>query len=220
MRTSLRIAIADDHQPFRAGLIGLLHLQPGIRVVAEIDHLADVLPALTGSPCDILLLYLPVPRDERSALRAVAARVSVIVIAEGHEDGLTALRLGARGIVPRRLAIDALVDAIGAVGRGEVWLPPVLQAAVVGGYREQPDVPLTAREREIAAAVARGLRNCEVARLLYISEQTVKTHLNNIFHKLALRDRVELALYAARVGLIELHEDRDRPAGRLAVTAA
>ena len=72
--------------------------------------------------------------------------------------------------------------------------------------RQAPQDPLTPREREIIRQVALGLRNAEVAKKLFISEQTVKTHLNNVFQKLGIRDRIDLTLYAARVGIIGLHE--------------
>jgi DNA-binding NarL/FixJ family response regulator len=85
-------------------------------------------------------------------------------------------------------------------------MPPVLQAALAAQFGEPPDKQLTTREREVVRYVSLGLRNSEVAKRLRITEGTVKTHMNNIFHKLTIRDRVELALYALRVGLITVHE--------------
>jgi DNA-binding NarL/FixJ family response regulator len=82
-----------------------------------------------------------------------------------------------------------------------VWLPPTLQTHLAESLREPVDV-LTPREREIARLVALGLRNAEVARQLHISSPTVKSHLNNVFQKLGVRDRVELALYAIRAGIV------------------
>jgi DNA-binding NarL/FixJ family response regulator len=81
-------------------------------------------------------------------------------------------------------------------------MPPALQAAVAAGLRGPTAASLTRREREIVRHVALGLRNAEVGRQLRISEVTVKTHINNIFQKLGIRDRVELALYAVRTGII------------------
>jgi two-component system NarL family response regulator len=222
METPLRIAIADEHALFRKGLAALLELQTNLKVVAEIERFEDIEAALDRAPCDVLLLYLHVPRESLPALRALATRLAVIAITSSDrlEDALTVIRTGVRGVVLKRLAVDVVVEAIDAVATGQVWIPPVLQAHVVRGYREFSHVPLTPREREITCAVARGLRNFEVAGQLCISERTVKTHLNNIFHKLDVRDRVELALYAARVGLIGVHEEPERLAARPSRSAA
>ena len=119
------------------------------------------------------------------------------------------VRAGARGVVFKRFAVETLMDAIGAVAAGHVWMPPSLQAHLAAGLRAGPVEPLTNRERDIVRHVALGLRNAEVAKKLFISEQTVKTHLNNIFQKIGVRDRVELTLWAIRTGIIGSH---DRPA--------
>src|SRR5262245_53279296 len=221
MDSPLRIAIADERALFRKGLTALLELQSSLKIVAEFECFEQI-PTSLDDTCDILLLYLPVSREALSLVRTLAPRVAIIAIASSDrlEDALAVIRAGARGVVLKRLAVDVMVEAIDAVATGQVWIPPVLQAHVVRGYREFSDVPLTPREREITCAVARGLRNFEVARKLCISEQTVKTHLNNIFHKLELRDRVELTLYAARVGLIGVHEDPERSSVRVSRSAA
>jgi DNA-binding NarL/FixJ family response regulator len=99
------------------------------------------------------------------------------------------------------------MDAIRAVAQGHVWAPPVLQAHLAARLREPQGEPLTAREREIVRHVALGLRNAEVGRKLFITEDTVKTHLNNIFKKLRLRDRTELTRYAIRVGIVGIHDE-------------
>ncbi len=112
-----------------------------------------------------------------------------------------ALRLGARAIVQKRFAIETLMTAIRAVADGLVWMPPTVQAALA--VRENSRTrQLTARESELVRLVAIGMRNAEVAERLSITESTVKTHLNNIFQKLDLRDRVELTHYAIRTGLV------------------
>jgi DNA-binding NarL/FixJ family response regulator len=150
---------------------------------------------------------------ERSALSDVAGlaeRIKVIVVTatERVEDALGAIRAGARGVVFKRFAIETLMMAIRAVMDGHVWMPPALQAEMTAHLHEPPGVVLTRREREIVRHVALGLRNAEVAQRLGITEVTVKTHLNNVFQKLGLRDRVELALYAVRTGIIGIHERR------------
>lgn len=143
---------------------------------------------------------------ERSALadiESLAADVSIVVVTanETAEDALAALRLGCRAVVFKRFAIETLMDAIRAVAAGHVWMPPEVQSAVTADWRE-PAARLTDREREVVKQVAIGLRNAEIAQRLGVSEVTVKTHLSNVFQKLGVRDRVELALYAVRARIV------------------
>ncbi len=206
----MRVAIADDHALFRQGLKSLLRLQPDVTVVAEVERADALLSTLEHMPCDVLLLDLQMERSAFVDIEALAERVAVVVVTatERVEDAIAALRAGARGLVFKRFAIETLMTAIHAVMEGHVWLPPALQAEITTRLREPAGVSLTRREREIVRHVALGLRNAEVAKRLCVSEGTVKTHLNNIFQKLGLRDRVELALYAVRMGIIGATERR------------
>jgi DNA-binding NarL/FixJ family response regulator len=213
----LRIAIADDHALFRQGLSALLQLEADIRLVAEIERVDDIAPTLARTPCDILLLDLQMDRNALADIPAFAQRVSVAVVtaSEETEAALAAFRAGARAVVFKRFAVEELLDAIRAVARGEVCMPRALQARIISGLGAAAPEPLTSRERDVIRHVALGLHNAEVARRLLISEQTVKTHLNNIFHKVGVRDRVELALYAARAGIIGIHERRPTSGDRV-----
>ncbi len=209
-RSPLRVAIADDHVLFRQGLTSLLELESDMKLVAEIDRVDDIGPALARTRCDILLLDLQMDRNAINEIEASAqrTRVAVVTASEDPEQALRAFRAGARAVVFKRFAVETLLEAIRAVARGEVWMPRSVQAHVVTGLRTPEQQPLTARERDVIRQVALGLHNAEVARKLAISEQTVKTHLNSIFRKLGVRDRVELALYAAQTGIIGIHERR------------
>src|SRR5436190_222291 len=204
METPLRIAIADDHALFRHGLKSQLRLQPGLVVVSEVDRADQLAAMIAATPCDILLLDLQMERSALVDIKALAERVTVIVVtaSERAEDALAALRSGARAVVFKRFAIETLMDAIAAVVDGNVWMPPALQKYLAARLNEPPEAPLTPREIEIVRQVAMGLRNAEVADRLSISEVTVKTHLNNIFQKLGLRGRTALALYAIRMGIV------------------
>jgi DNA-binding NarL/FixJ family response regulator len=203
----LRIAIADDHALFRQGLKSMLALSPDVEVVAETDKADGLRPMLDAAPCDILLLDLQMDRSSLIEIGPIAQRAKVILVtaSELPDDALAAIRAGASGIVFKRFAIETLMDAIRAVAAGQVWMPPALQARIAMELREPARDPLTPREREIVRHVALGLRNAEVGKKLFISEDTVKTHLNNIFQKLGVRDRVQLTLYAIRIGLIGVH---------------
>ena len=204
----LRIAVADDHALFRQGLKSMLALSPDVVVVGETDRADGLGPMLDKTPCDVLLLDLRMDRSSLIEIEPVARRAKVILVtaSELADDALAAIRAGASGIVFKRFAIETLMDAIRAVAAGQVWIPPALQARITLELREPARDPLTPREREIVRHVACGLRNAEVGKKLFISEDTVKTHLNNIFQKLGVRDRVQLTLYAIRIGLIGVHE--------------
>jgi DNA-binding NarL/FixJ family response regulator len=200
----LRIAIADDHALFREGLKSIFALRADVTVVGEADRVDAVGPLVASTPCDVLLLDLQMDRNTLTEVAALAARVKVIVVTanERPEDALAAIRAGASGVVYKRFAVQTLIEAARAVADGQVWMPPALQARMAGELRDPSPDPLTPREREIVVLVAQGLRNAEVARALSISEDTVKTHLNNVFQKLNVRDRVQLTLHALRHGII------------------
>jgi len=208
MAAPLRIVVADDHALFRQGLKSLLKLQADVTIVGEAARIDELSSLLARVACDVVLLDLGMERNSLVEIANLAERARVVVVtaSEQPDDAIEAIRLGACAVVFKRFAVDTLMEAIRAAAQGHVWMPPSLQAHIASALRETARNPLTPREREIIRHVALGLRNAEVATKLYISEQTVKTHLNNIFQKLGIRDRVELTLYAARVGIIGVHE--------------
>ena len=208
MTPPFRIAIADDHALFRQGLKSMLALNPDVVVVGETDRTDGLQPMLDASRCDILLLDLQMDRSSLLEIEPLARRAKVILVTanERPEDALLALRAGASGIIFKRFAIEMLMDGVRAVAAGQVWMPPALQTRLAMTLREPSQDPLTRREREIVRNVALGMRNAEVGKKLFISEDTVKTHMNNIFQKIGVRDRVQLTLYAIRIGLVGVHE--------------
>jgi DNA-binding NarL/FixJ family response regulator len=198
----IRLIIADDHLLFRQGLRLLLQSEPEVEIVAETDR-ADELPALLEkTPCDQLLLDLQMERNALADIDALAKRVPVIVLtaSEVPADAVAAIRKGARAVVFKRFAVDNLMDAIRMVASGNVWLPASLQTQMAARLRSPGAMTLSPREEEIVRYVGQGLRNAEIAKTLAISEETVKTHLSKIFRKIGVRDRLELALHATRVG--------------------
>lgn len=198
----IRLLIADDHALFRQGLKSLLMLQPDVEIIGEVERAKDLEAALDSTACDVLLLDLQMDRWMGNDIEALSRRTKVLVLtaSERIEDALSSMRKGARAIVQKRFAIETLMEAIRATANGLVWMPPSLQTELAAQMGNASEQRLTAREGEIARFVAEGLRNAEIAQRLAISESTVKTHLNNIFQKLHLRDRVELALHALRIG--------------------
>ncbi|HVB80492.1 MAG TPA: response regulator transcription factor [Candidatus Binataceae bacterium] len=198
--------IADDHALFRQGLRSLLVLE-GLEVVAEVEQAGSLEAALAANPCDVLLLDLQMEQWSMDQIPELSRKTAIVVLTadERVEIGLTALRLGARAIVQKRFAIETLMTAIQAVADGLVWMPPAMQAALVG--QDGPAAKkLTPRESEIVRYVAVGMRNAEVAARLSLSESTVKTHLTNIFQKLGIRDRIELTRYAIKTGLVTVQD--------------
>jgi DNA-binding NarL/FixJ family response regulator len=200
------LIIADDHALFRQGLRSLLELK-GLEVVAEVEQADSLEAALAANPCDLILLDLQMEQWSMDQIPELARKTAVIVLTanESVEIGMTALRLGARAIVQKRFAIETLMTAIQAVADGLVWMPPAMQAALIG-HDGPAAKKLTRRESEIVRYVAIGMRNAEIAARLSLSESTVKTHLTNIFQKLAIRDRIELTRYAIKTGLVTVQD--------------
>ena len=202
----IRVLIADDHALFREGLRMLLDLEAGVKVVAEVERADQLGPVLTKTPCDILLLDLNMDRSVVGDVEALSRLTKVIVLtgSERLDDMVAAFHNGARAIVRKTQASETLVKAMRAVAEGLIWMPPDVQRQLTASGSTSHEDPLSQREREIVRYVAVGFRNAEVGRRLSITEGTVKAHLNNIFQKLNVRDRVELTLYALRTGLIAI----------------
>ncbi len=202
---TIRIVIADDHALIREGLKALLQLQAGVVVVAAVDSLEELVSQLASSRCDVILLDRDLQCDGRADVRELSESAHVLIMCDGADDqgdAVNALRTGARGVLFKRGTVESLNQAIRTVAEGQVWMPPELQARVTETLRERRSTQLTPREAEIVHQVSMGLRNGEIAKNLFISEQTVKTHLSHIFRKISVRDRAALTLYAARIGLV------------------
>jgi DNA-binding NarL/FixJ family response regulator len=216
LKQTIRVLMADDHVIFRDGLRKLLESEEDIEIVGEASNGNECVHMLTKLKPDILLLDLRMPgKDGLAVLEEVnlgflTTRVIVLTEAEEERDAVRAMRLGARGIVPKQTARDLLVKSIRRVYSGEIWLNNRLTAEVMKAFTSSSDIArrepmLSDREKEIVQLIAQGFRNKEIAEKLFISEQTVKNHLHNIFDKLGVSDRLELALYAIHHRLIE-HE--------------
>ncbi|HTM50004.1 MAG TPA: response regulator transcription factor [Bryobacteraceae bacterium] len=209
----IRIVIADDHPIFRDGLRKLLMLEEDFRVVAEARDGKEVLEVLEEHQPDILLLDLKMPGlDGLTALQKLQnsrtkTKVIVLTASEDKNQFVQAMKFGTCGIVLKQTATELLIKSIRKVHAGEIWLDSHTTAAVMRqfsspmesaplGNRDRDRSPLSQREREIVVLVAQGFKNKEMAEKMFISEQTVKNHLHNIFDKLGVSDRLELALYA------------------------
>ena len=216
-KPKIRIVVADDHPIFRDGLCKLLALEEDFEVIAQAQDGREVLDVLQQHEPDILLLDLKMPGlDGLGTLQRLQSarnrtRVIVLTASDDKNEFVQAMKLGTSGIVLKQTATDLLIKSIRKVHAGEIWLDSHTTAAVIRQFvsademppppqtsapRERERSPLSQREREIVALVAQGFKNKEMAEKMFISEQTVKNHLHNIFDKLGVSDRLELALYA------------------------
>ena len=212
----IRILIADDHPIFRDGLRRLLEAEPDLKVVGEACDGAEAVKLVRQLRPDILLLDLAMPRHpglealrEMSSGPSNSVRVILLTAAAEKNQIVEALQLGARGIVMKDSATQLLLKSIHTVMAGEYWvgresvsnLVQYLRMLVQSSGEEarQKKFGLTPRELEIA--VVAGYSNKEIAEYFKISEDTVKHHLSNIFDKLGVSTRLELALFAVNQSL-------------------
>jgi two-component system, NarL family, nitrate/nitrite response regulator NarL len=216
---TVRIVIADDHPIFRDGLRRLLESETDLKVVGEASDGAEAVRLARQLKPDILLLDLAMPKHPGlEALRelsvgAGSSPVRVILLTAAAEKGqiVEALQLGARGVVLKDSATQLLLKAIHTVMAGEYWVGRESVSNLVQYLRtlmqsssdeaRQRKFGLTPRELEIVSAVVAGYSNKEIAEYFKISEDTVKHHLSNVFDKLGVSTRLELALFAVNQAL-------------------
>ena len=208
---AVSVLVVDDHPVVRAGLLALLSVQPGLRVVGEAgDGEEAVQLAHELAPdvilCDLRLGEGPDGVDVTRAVRASGAdRAPAVLILTTYDhdaDLVRAVEAGAAGYLLKDAAPTAIVSAIEASARGETLFGPELTERVVATMRVRR-AELSAREREVLGLVADGLSNREVARTLFLSEATVKTHLNHVFGKLGADSRTGAVATARAAGLLD-----------------
>jgi DNA-binding NarL/FixJ family response regulator len=207
----MRILIADDHGIVRSGLRKLIESEDGLEVVAEAADGIEARDLALRELPDLAILDVKMPRmgglDATRAIRAEAPGVAVLILSMHDEERylFEALKAGASGYVLKRAADRELIEAIRTVERGEPFLTPEAQQALIKGLGrdEEEAEPLTPREEEVVRLVAEANTNREIAGALGLAEKTVENHRANAMRKLGMRDRVELVRYAIRRGLIE-----------------
>jgi DNA-binding NarL/FixJ family response regulator len=214
----IKVAIVDDHTLFREGIKKILSLEPDFEIVGEAVDGDEIISLLHGSKADVLLLDVKMERiNGLQVLPQIVQlfptlRVVILTAQITQAESVNAIKVGARGIIMKHAASEFLIKGIRKVHGGELWADNSTMSLVVESLskRLRGETPmdrgkkdLSQRETEVITLVATGHRNKEIAEKLFISEQTVKTHLSNIFQKLDVGDRLELALYAMRHGLAE-----------------
>ena len=199
----ISVLIVDDHPVVRQGLRALLEVQDDMTVAGEAGDGPAAISLGESLRPDIVLLDLKLPGMDGVALlgplRAAGLRVLVLTSATEPSTAAAAVRAGAAGVVYKDIDPAALVRAIRSVHDGNVLLAPEAVGSLVRGSRADT---LTAREREVLAGIADGKSNREIARLLRVSEKTVKAHVSAVLAKLGVQDRTQAAVYAVRHGKV------------------
>jgi len=217
--TPIRILLVDDQALFREGLRTLLSVHADLEVVGEAGNGEEAVRLAAAAHPNVVLMDVQMPvLDGVAATRRLRAaqpecRVIMLTTFDDDEKVFEGLRAGAVGYLLKDAPSEKLVEAIRAAARGESFLQPSVAAKVVAEFarlaekspaRSQPLIePLSERELEILRLVAGGASNKEIAAKLVIAEGTVKNHLTNILGKLSVRDRVQAALKAKELGLIQ-----------------
>jgi DNA-binding NarL/FixJ family response regulator len=212
MPEPIRVLVVDDHPVVRQGLRTFLDLQGDITVVGEAADGDEAVTAAVEHRPDVILLDLRMPGADGAmalrGLRAAEVPARVLVVTSFTDPGavLPALRAGAAGYVYKDIDPPALAAAIRAVHAGHVLMNAdvarLLAAGDAAWGRSPGGATLTARERDVLAEIARGRSNREIARVLNVSEKTVKTHVSAILTKLGVADRTQAALHAVHAGLV------------------
>ena len=207
----IRVLVVDDQELVRAGLRGILRTQFGFDIVGECADGREIPAAIAAHAPDVVLMDVRMPMVDgvqaTRELRRQDGSPPVLALTTFDDDEVLAgmLRAGAAGFVLKGVPAEELHRAVQVVAEGGAWLDPAVTGRVLATYRSAtPSLPgrdpgleaLTGREREVLALIGHGRTNAEIAAKLFVSEGTVKTHVNHLFAKLQLRDRAAAVVFA------------------------
>jgi DNA-binding NarL/FixJ family response regulator len=217
----IRVLIADDHALFRRGLEMVLDSESDIELVGQASDGAEAVVRAGESLPDVVLMDIRMPKTSGiEAARAMkeaapSAKIVMLTISDEEEDLFEAIRSGASGYLLKDIPLDEVADAVRAVYGGQSLINPSMAGKLLTEFatlaRDQeeerpqqvPAPKLTDREMEVLKLVARGMNNRDIAKELFISENTVKNHVRNILEKLQIHSRMEAVMIAVREKLIE-----------------
>jgi two-component system nitrate/nitrite response regulator NarL len=214
MSEKIRVLLVDDHTLFRSGVKSLLQRTEDFEVVGEAGDGLEGIKRVRSLKPDVALIDLHMPGV--SGLEAVKViveempevKVLMLTVSEDAQDLIDALRSGASGYLLKNIETDALLAGIRGAANGESIVSPQMTSKLIQGVRDQPRADpvgversrFSPRERDIMSSLALGESNKEIARKLDLAESTVKIHVQNIFKKLNMSSRVQVALYAVEHG--------------------
>ncbi len=217
----IRTMIVDDHALFRRGLEMVLAGEPDIELVGQASDGAEAVEKAAESVPDIVLMDIRMPRSNGiEACRAMkeaapSAKIIILTISDEEEDLFEAIRAGASGYLLKDIPLDEVADTVRAVHGGQSLINPSMAGKLLTEFaalarrddeeraQEVPAPRLTEREMQVLKLVARGMNNRDIAKELFISENTVKNHVRNILEKLQIHSRMEAVMVAVREKLIE-----------------
>ena len=216
----IRVLVVDDHALFRRGLQMVLAQEPDIKVIGEAGDGAEAVAMAESTLPDIILMDVRMPKrggiDACTTIHASvpSAKIIMLTISDEEADLYEAIKAGAKGYLLKDVSIEEVATAIRAVHGGQSLISPAMASKLLsefatmikkGDDRQQVPAPrLTDRELQVLKLVARGLNNRDIAKELFISENTVKNHVRNILEKLQLHSRMEAVVYAVREKIVEL----------------
>ncbi|HEV8602450.1 MAG TPA: response regulator transcription factor [Gaiellaceae bacterium] len=214
---SIRVLIADDQELVRTGFRMILKAEPDIDVVGEAADGAEAVELARRLRADVVLMDIRMPvvdgleATRRLLAASVESRVLILTTFDLNEYVYEALRAGASGFLLKDAPAAQLVTAVHVVADGEALLAPSITRRLISEFARRPPLSakpdqmqeLTARELEVLRLVARGLSNAEIAKELFVSDATVKTHVARVLMKLGLRDRVQAVVAAYESGLVQ-----------------
>jgi DNA-binding NarL/FixJ family response regulator len=204
-QSPIRILIVDDHPIVRDGLAMLLETDAGFQLAGSVDGAEKALAFLNRSLVDIVLLDLRMPKvsglEVLPSILALKSAPKVIILSSFNydEDIYQAAKLGARGYIMKDASRVQILDAIRSVASGQLLFPPGISVQI---KERRSRIGLSHRELEVLDMLSKGLTNTEIARVLFISQFTVRTHVKHIFEKLAATDRTEAVAIATQQGII------------------
>ena len=203
----ISLLLVDDHPVVRNGLRGMFESAPGFTVLAEASNCVEAVALAAELDPDVILMDLRMPGggglDAITELTRRGARAKVLVLTtwDTDTDTLPAIEAGATGYLLKDAPQDELFTGVREAAAGRTVLSPAVASRLVSAVRT-PAAPLAARERQVLALVAKGTSNRDIARELFISEATVKTHLSHLFTKLGVTDRAAAVAKAYEQGIL------------------
>ena len=204
----ISLLLVDDHPVVRNGLRGMFESAPGFTVLAEAANGVEAVDLATELDPDVVLMDLRMPGgsglDAITELtrRGIRAKVLVLTTWDTDTDTLPAIEAGATGYLLKDAPQDELFNAVRQAAAGRTVLSPAVASRLVSAVRSPAPSPLAARERQVLELVAKGTSNRDIARELFISEATVKTHLSHVFTKLGVADRAAAVAKGYEQGIL------------------